>query len=279
MERVIEVNISEIRFYGKGRKEHYFSSSERKIAQLAESIERCGILQPLVVRKDPTGKAKYELIAGETRLKAAERIGLKQVPCIVRDLKDFDAGQQYSDSNIYRDSLSMMERAYMLKSQRESWEDLIKEPPTDVTERQKVKYIRLTELIPMMQALVNNRQISVDAGSLAFELPKNVQQMICDNISGTKRVLMPQAVKKLKILCEEKQTLTPDDVERAVMQFQPEKKKCITYRIPRSVLRRLPEEYRKKAEFEKLIVQICEMLADGRLTFSPSEAEKQKKKK
>ena len=76
----------------------------------------------------------------------------------------------------------------------------------------------------MMQALVNNRQISVDAGSLAFELPKNVQQMICDNISGTKRVLMPQAVKKLKMLCEEKQTLTPDDVERAVMQFQPEKK-------------------------------------------------------
>ena len=200
-------------------------------------------------------------------MKAAERIGLKQVPCIVRDLKDFDAGQQYSDSNIYRDSLSMMERAYMLKSQRESWEDLIKEPPTDVTERQKVKYIRLTELIPMMQALVNSRQISVDAGSLAFELPKNVQQMICDNISGTKRVLMPQAVKKLKMLCEEKQTLTPDDVERAVMQFQPEKKKCITYRIPRSVLRRLPEEYRKKAEFEKLIVQICEMLADGSLTL------------
>lgn len=273
MEQIIEIPISEIRFYGKNRKEHFFSSDEKKIAELAESIERLGILEPLIVRKDPAGKAKYELIAGETRLRAAERVGIKTVPCIVRELKDFDAGRQYSDTNLYRDGLRMMERAYMLKSQRESWEDVIKETPSEVSERQTLKYIRLTELIPKMQALVDSRQISVDAGSLAFELTKEVQQMICDNIAGTKRALMPQAVKQLKQLCEEKSMVTPDDVEHIIMQTQPEKERCMTYRISRSMLRKLPEEYRKKSDFEKMVTQVCEMLAEGSLTLPENKKE------
>lgn len=265
METVVEIKISDIRFFGQSRKDHYFKSQEAKITELAESIRRVGILEPLIVRKDKSGKAKYELIAGETRLKAAQKNGMETVPCIIRELEDFDVRRQYSDTNIYRENLSIMEKAYMIRSQRENWED-IKAEEMDVTEKQKLKYIRLTELISMMQELIDSRQISVDSGSLASELPKEIQKLICINIAGTKRILMPQAVKELSSLCR-KRKITPDDVEEVILKTQPDVKKCVTYRVPRSTLRRLPEEYRKKSKFEELVMQVCEMLADGRLTL------------
>ena len=77
METVVEIKISDIRFFGQSRKDHYFKSQEAKITELAESIRRVGILEPLIVRKDKSGKAKYELIAGETRLKAAQKNGME----------------------------------------------------------------------------------------------------------------------------------------------------------------------------------------------------------
>ncbi len=77
---------------------------EEKLAQLTASIEVYGILEPLIVR--PVGKAKYELVAGERRYRAAEAAGLKQVPVTVHELSDEQVVEIALLENLQRDDLN-----------------------------------------------------------------------------------------------------------------------------------------------------------------------------
>ena len=65
-----------------------------KLAGLVESIKQHGILEPLLVR--PIGASAYELVAGERRYRAATEIGLTEVPIVVREMSDSDAGASQS---------------------------------------------------------------------------------------------------------------------------------------------------------------------------------------
>jgi ParB family chromosome partitioning protein len=82
--------------------------SEEKLQRLTDSVKQQGILQPLVVRKNSEG---YELVAGERRLKAARRSGLKQVPVIIRDISDSQLLEISIIENIQRENLNPMEEA------------------------------------------------------------------------------------------------------------------------------------------------------------------------
>lgn len=82
--------------------------SEEELQKLTDSVKQQGILQPLLVRKDPEG---YELVAGERRLKAARRSGLKQVPVIIREITDSQLLEISIIENIQRENLNPMEEA------------------------------------------------------------------------------------------------------------------------------------------------------------------------
>jgi ParB family chromosome partitioning protein len=82
--------------------------AEEAIAELAESIRRKGVLQPLVVRRVPGG---YELIAGERRFRAAQRAGLDQVPVVIRDTRDDELLEIALIENIQREDLNPLEEA------------------------------------------------------------------------------------------------------------------------------------------------------------------------
>jgi ParB family transcriptional regulator, chromosome partitioning protein len=82
--------------------------SEKELEALTESIKEQGIIQPILVRKDEQG---YELIAGERRLKAAKRVGLTQIPAIVRDITDAELLEISIVENIQRENLNPMEEA------------------------------------------------------------------------------------------------------------------------------------------------------------------------
>jgi ParB family chromosome partitioning protein len=82
---------------------------ENALAELTASIASNGILQPLLVR--PLGGGDYELIAGERRLRAAERAGLRQVPVVVRESGDGESLELALIENIQRDDLSPLEEA------------------------------------------------------------------------------------------------------------------------------------------------------------------------
>lgn len=88
----------------KSQPRRYFDPE--KLAQLSQSIKEYGILEPLLVR--PSG-SRYELIAGERRYRAAQNIGLKEVPVVVREFDDRQALQVALIENLQRDDLNPVE--------------------------------------------------------------------------------------------------------------------------------------------------------------------------
>ncbi len=82
--------------------------SDDELEDMARSIRQQGIIQPLLVRKDNNG---YELIAGERRLRAAKKAGLKQVPVLVKTITDTDMLEMSIIENVQRSDLNPLEEA------------------------------------------------------------------------------------------------------------------------------------------------------------------------
>lgn len=83
---------------------------ETELEELAESIRQKGVLQPLLVRRAPSG-LDYELVAGERRWRAAQRAGIHTVPVLVRDLTDGEALEIAIIENVQRTDLNALEEA------------------------------------------------------------------------------------------------------------------------------------------------------------------------
>lgn len=112
---------------------------DEKIDELAESIEKVGLIQPLVVRKNSSG---YELIAGERRLRASKKIGLKQIPVILFDVNDIGSAAISLIENIQREQLNYIDEAT-------SYKNLI--------ERHNVTQQQIAKLIGKSQSSVANK--------------------------------------------------------------------------------------------------------------------------
>jgi ParB family chromosome partitioning protein len=85
--------------------------SETEIAELEESIRTSGVLQPILVRPDPTRPGEFEIVAGERRWRAAQRAGIAVIPALVRDLGDDRAYEIAIVENVQREDLNAMEEA------------------------------------------------------------------------------------------------------------------------------------------------------------------------
>ena len=142
------------------------------LRELAESIKSQGIIQPLTVRK--IGYDRYQLIAGERRLKAAEMSGLKEVPCYIRVANDEQMLELALIENIHRKDLNAVEIAI-------SYQRLIEElnlTQEDVS--QKVgkdratvsNYIRLLKLPPEVQYALRHDQISMGHARALISIPE-----------------------------------------------------------------------------------------------------------
>jgi ParB family chromosome partitioning protein len=84
---------------------------EEALTELAASIAQRGILQPLLVRPKPGVEQKYQIIAGERRWRAAQKVPLHEVPVLVRDLSDTDAMAAGLVENLQREDLNPVEEA------------------------------------------------------------------------------------------------------------------------------------------------------------------------
>ena len=85
--------------------------SEEKLDELANSIKKKGIIQPIAIRPSKSGKSKYEIIAGERRWLAAQRAGLHEIPVTILDLSDVESLEVAIVENIQRDDLNPVEEA------------------------------------------------------------------------------------------------------------------------------------------------------------------------
>ena len=85
--------------------------SEEKLEELANSIRKNGIIQPIAVRESKSQSGKYEIVAGERRWLAAQRAGLHEIPVVVLDLTDVESLEVAIVENIQRDDLNPIEEA------------------------------------------------------------------------------------------------------------------------------------------------------------------------
>ncbi len=133
------------------------------IDELADSIRKHGLLQPLLVRARQDGEAGYQLIAGERRWRAAQQVGMETVPCRVIEFGDRQASEAALEENLKREDLNVLEKARAFKDYLDRFGGTIEE---------------LARQLSMSRANVSNMM-------RMLELPESVQKLLReDRITG-----------------------------------------------------------------------------------------------
>lgn len=173
-------------------------NDDDKMQELVESIRERGVLVPILVR--PKENSEYEIIAGHRRNRASLLAGKTEIPAIVRDMDDDTAILLMVDSNLQREELLPSEKAFAYKMKLDAMKR--QGQRTDLTSaqlgpklaseiigvasgdsRNQVKrYIRLTNLLPMLLDQVDQKKIAFNAAVEVSYLTEQEQQMLCEII-------------------------------------------------------------------------------------------------
>ncbi len=136
---------------------------EEALSLLAESIQSCGVLQPLIVRKKAGQSRLYEIIAGERRWRAAGRAGVNKVPVIVREMTDRQAMEIGLIENVQRQDLSPLEEAEgyrrLLEEFNHTQENLAK--IVGKSRPHIANFLRLLKLPDSVKAMLNAGDLSM----------------------------------------------------------------------------------------------------------------------
>ena len=246
LEKVMEIPLTELHAF----KNHPFKvRDDEAMMETADSVRQYGVLVPAIARPDPNGG--YELIAGHRRHRASELAEKETMPVIVRDLDDDAATIIMVDSNLQREELLPSERAFAYKMKLEAMKhqgertdlttcaqlghksagrksrDILAEQ-VGQSRNQIQRYIRLTELIPPLLDMVDEKKIAFNpAYELSFLKPEEQQMLIetMDYEQATPSLSQAQRMKKfsqdgkltedvmLAIMSEEKK----DDLDKVTL--------------------------------------------------------------
>jgi ParB family transcriptional regulator, chromosome partitioning protein len=156
-----------------------------KMQELSQSIRANGILQPIVVYRDPASKGRYRIIAGERRWRAAGMAGLKEIPALVRTVERDELLELSLIENIQREDLNPIEVATAferLQTQHGLRHDQIAEQ-TGKDRSTITNFLRLLKLGPRAQSELKSGKISVGhARALLNVLDERRQAELCDEI-------------------------------------------------------------------------------------------------
>ena len=231
-ERVLEIPLSELHPF----KNHPFKvKDDEAMMETADSIRQYGVLVPAIARPDPEGG--YELVAGHRRHRASELAERETMPVIVRDLDDDAATIIMVDSNLQRESLLPSESAFAYKMKLEAMNhqgqraDLtcsqlgnkstgkksseVLAEQVGQSKNQIFRFIRLTELIPELLDMVDERKIALNpAYELSF-LKKEEQTQLLDAMDSEQATPSLSQAQRLKKFSQEGHLNI--DVMRAIM--------------------------------------------------------------
>lgn len=162
---------------------------DESLAELADSIARYGVLQPLVVR--PSKNGGYQLVAGERRWRASRIAGLSEVPVIIRELSDEETIEIAMIENLQREDLNPMEEALGYKNMMEQLDITQEQAAQKVGKSRPVvaNALRLLRLPEEVQKMVEQNQLSVGHARvlLSFESESKIiemaKQIIKDGLS------------------------------------------------------------------------------------------------
>ncbi len=248
-------------------------NDDEEMKNMIETVKTSGIIVPLVVRQRADGN--YEIISGHRRKMASQKAGLKEVPCIIRNLSDDEATIVMVDSNMQRTKILPSEKAFAYKMKLEAEKHQGKR--NDLTScqvgtklrtderiaknsedsaRQIQRYIRLTELIPELLKLVDEERIAFSPAVDLSYLTEDEQYVILNIYDYDEKTPNVSQAKHLKMLSQEGK-LTADKIEEIMGEQKPnqvEKFKLNKERIQKI----LPKNIQTEKQAEDFIVKCIE---------------------
>lgn len=283
-EQVVYLNLNELHAF----KDHPFGvRDDPEMCSLMESVKASGVNQPALVR--PRERGGYEIIAGHRRQKASELAGYANMPCMVRNMTDDEAILAMTDDNLrQRTEILPSEKALSLKMQVEAIKhqgaalgvaddkEAGKRSTEIVGERNNMnykqvqRYIRLTELIPDLQKMADEKRLGfTPAVKISFIKPRN-QQFIAVSIEGQQSSSSLSQVKKLRELDKAKK-LTSDVIDGILSEEMKEVDKVII------TTAELGEFFDKTATHREMKDKIMALLAEYKSKQPPELAKPEKK--
>lgn len=242
------------------------------MSDTVESVKQYGVLSPLIARPRPKGG--YEIISGHRRQHAAELAGLETLPVIVRQMDDDAAIILMVDSNLQREHILPSERAFAYKMKLDAMKN--QGTRSDLTSTQVVsklrsneklgaennqsretvrRFIRLTNLIPELLDMVDNKTVSFNpAVELSYLSPEQQQEVIraMDDTQNFPSVLQAKRIKKLA----QDGTFTTETV--IAIMGEEKKSELDTVTIKNDTLRKyFPRSYTPK-QMEDTIIKLLE---------------------
>ena len=240
--------------------------------ETAESIKTFGVLQPAIVR--PTEDGNYEILSGHRRKHACELAGRKNMPVIVRKLDDDAAVIFMVDSNLQRENILPSERAAAYKMKLEAMKrqgmrtDLTSaQVETKLRSDEKIakesgesraqiqRYIRLTELQPELQHMVDEKKIAFTPAVEISYLKPNEQKMLLDTIESEQATPSLSQAQRMKKLSQSGEL--NDDTMLGIMMEQKKPEK-MDIPIPGEVLQKyFPRSYTPQ-KMQETIIKLLE---------------------
>lgn len=238
-----------------------------------DSVREHGVLVPAIARPDPDGG--YELIAGHRRHHASELAGKETMPVIVRDLDDDAATIIMVDSNLQREELLPSERAFAYKMKLEAMKrqagrpsrenvsqvgtqkrsDQIMAEQVGESRNQIQRFIRLTELIPTLLDMVDERKIALNPAVELSYLKKEEQTLLLEAMDSEQATPSLSQAQRLKKFSQQK--MLSLDVMRAVMSEE-KKNDLDRVTLKNETLRKyFPKSYTPK-QMEDTIIKLLE---------------------
>ena len=268
-EKVQEIPLGELHPF---RNHPFKVKDDAAMQDTVDSVREYGVLVPAIARPDPNGG--YELIAGHRRHHASELAGKETMPVIVRDLDDDAATIIMVDSNLQREELLPSERAFAYKMKLEAIRhqgkrqeltssqvgmklqalDIVGQQAGD-SRNQVHRFIRLTELIPELLDMVDERKIAFNPAVELSYLKKEEQTLLLEAMDSEQATPSLSQAQRLKKFSQQK--MLSLDVMRAVMS---EEKKTDLDRVTlkNETLRRyFPKSYTPK-QMEDTIIKLLE---------------------
>ena len=269
LEKIREIPLSELHPF----KNHPFHvRDDEAMMETADSVRQYGVLVPAIARPDPSGG--YELVSGHRRHRASELAGMETMPVIVRELDDDAAVLVMVDSNLQRENILPSERAFAYKMKLEAMKhqgvrgdltssqlgtklraDELLAQQAGSSRNQIQRYIRLTELIPDLLNMVDERKIALNpAYELSF-LKKKEQEQLLDAMDSEQATPSLSQAQRLKKFSQEGH-LTPD-VMSAIMSEE-KKSEWDRVTLTSETLRKyFPKSYTPK-KMQETIVKLLE---------------------
>ena len=268
-EQVQQISIAELFPF----KNHPFKVlDDESMARTVESVKQLGVTNPLIARPRPEGG--YEIISGHRRQHAAQLAGLDTLPVIVREMDDDAAILLMVDSNLQRESILPSERAFAYKMKLDAlkrqgarsdltsrqvgeklWSVSQVSADANESERQVHRFIRLTNLIPEMLDLVDQKKISFNPAVELSYLDEKQQRDFLEAMSDTQNAPSLAQAQRLKKLAQEGHFSY--DAAFAIMGEE-KKSELDTVTIKNDTLRKyFPRSYTPR-QMEETIIKLLE---------------------